>query len=98
MSEVKEKEFLMFFQDQSIVTQSSYQVDKNYNFHMIVLNLKHILFMIIQAGIMIINHNVSLNYYNFKMIHKKMIDISFCNPYFTIPLQMCSGIQQCIQL
>ena len=29
MSEVKEKQFLMFFQDRSIVTQSSYQVDKN---------------------------------------------------------------------
>jgi hypothetical protein len=29
MSEIKEKQFLMFFQDRSIVTQSSYQVDKN---------------------------------------------------------------------
>ena len=29
MFEIKEKQFLMFFQDQSIVTQSSYQVDKN---------------------------------------------------------------------
>ena len=29
MSEIKEKQFLMFFQDQSIVIQSSYQVDKN---------------------------------------------------------------------
>ncbi|CAB5196428.1 unnamed protein product [Rhizophagus irregularis] len=29
MSEVKEKQFLMFFQDRSIVTQSSYRVDKN---------------------------------------------------------------------
>lgn len=29
MSEVKEKQFLMFFQDRSIVAQSSYKVDKN---------------------------------------------------------------------
>ncbi len=29
MSEVKEKQFLIFFQDQSIVIQSSYRVDKN---------------------------------------------------------------------
>ncbi|EXX54042.1 hypothetical protein RirG_238280 [Rhizophagus irregularis DAOM 197198w] len=29
MSEIKEKQILMFFQDRSIVTQSSYQVDKN---------------------------------------------------------------------
>jgi hypothetical protein len=29
MFEIKEKQFLMFFQDRSIVTQSSYQVDKN---------------------------------------------------------------------
>ena len=29
MTEIKEKQFLMFFQDRSIVMQSSYQVDKN---------------------------------------------------------------------
>ena len=29
MSEIKEKQFLTFFQDRSIVAQSSYKVDKN---------------------------------------------------------------------
>jgi len=29
MSEIKERQFLIFFQDRSVVAQSSYQVDKN---------------------------------------------------------------------